>query len=126
LIVCRAVHFDGKGLIMLKISHVVSATLMLTLACDLGALRAEAQTTVRPAFGCFKVTAKSADIRERSNRTAAVVGTVDRGTILVKAGRFCTAGGNWCYVTTEKGLRGYADKSRIGVAACPARLSKPA
>lgn len=99
--------------------------LMLPVTTGLSATPAEAQTTVRPPYGCFKVTAKSLDLREKSNRNAIVVGTVAKGNILVKAGRFCTAGGNWCFVTTEKGVQGYADKSKIAIAACPARLSKP-
>ncbi len=81
-------------------------------------------TTSRPKWGCFKVTAKGLNIRKRPYSFSKVIGTASRGDILIKRKRWCTPRGFWCAVTTEGGLRGYADKSYINKVPCPARLSQ--
>lgn len=84
---------------------------------------AQAATTSRPAYGCFKVTAAEINIRAKPLSSAAVLGTAHKGDILVKRKRWCTLRGYWCAVrrgTTE----GYADKSFMKVAPCPASMSK--
>ena len=93
-------------------------------AALLGATVAAAQSTsVRPAYGCFKVTAAELNIRETAFSSGAVVALASKGDILVKRKRFCTLRGFWCAVSTLKGVDGYADKSMIAVAPCPAKLS---
>jgi hypothetical protein len=85
---------------------------------------AQAQsTTVRPAYGCFKVTAPQINIRATAFSTGAVLATASKNEILVKRRRFCTLRGYWCAVTTNAGIQGFADKNLIAVASCPARLS---
>lgn len=86
---------------------------------------ATAGTTTRPAFGCFRVTASALNIRDRPFSTAAVIGMAEKGDILVKRRRWCTWRGFWCAVRYD-GIDGYADKSFMEVAPCPASLSEPA
>jgi hypothetical protein len=106
-----------------------SSRLLRTLAgvavlTALGATAAAAQsTTSRPAFGCFKVTAPQVNIRASALSTADVVGKASRGEVLIKNRRFCALRGFWCPVRTQRGVEGWADKSKLVVAACPARLS---
>jgi hypothetical protein len=108
---------------MFMIKKAAIAVVATAVAAGFSVPFAAAQSTsARPAYGCFKVT-KSLDLRETSTKSAIVVGAAAKGEILVKARRFCTAGGSYCYVTTEKGASGYAEKSKISVAPCPARLS---
>ena len=78
---------------------------------------------MRPAYGCYKVTAPGLDVRQSGSRNGNVVATVSKGAILVKRKRFCSLGGVWCPVTTKDGVQGFADKASIAIAACPARLS---
>jgi hypothetical protein len=93
-------------------------------AATLGVGAAAAQTTTtRPAYGCFKVTVPELNVRDTAFSSGKVVATAIKGETLVKRRRFCTARGFWCAVTTNKGVQGYADKSMMTVAACPARLS---
>jgi hypothetical protein len=95
--------------------------LALTLAL---AAPAHAQTTsIRPAYGCFKVTASDSAVRATARANGAVVATTIKNEILVKRRRFCTLGGTWCAVTTNKGVQGFAEKRLMAIAACPARLS---
>ncbi|MEQ1695629.1 MAG: hypothetical protein ABL901_07290 [Hyphomicrobiaceae bacterium] len=95
------------------------------IACTLVSAPAVAQTkTHRPAYGCFKVTVPELNIRQTAFSSGAVVATAIKNEILVKRRRFCALRGFWCAVTTNKGVPGYADKSMIAVAACPARLSQ--
>ncbi|MBX9924746.1 MAG: SH3 domain-containing protein [Hyphomicrobiaceae bacterium] len=85
---------------------------------------AMSQTTSRPAYGCFRVTAPEINIRARAVSSSDVVGQARRGDILVKRERFCALRGFWCPVTTAAGVGGWADKSLMQVAPCPARLSR--
>ena len=103
----------------------LSRTLLVaTLTLTLGASLAIAQTTsVRPAYGCFKVTAGELKIHETTVVTGNTLATASKGDILIKRKRFCTLGGNWCPVTTSKGVQGFAEKKMIAVAPCPAKLS---
>lgn len=95
------------------------------IACAIAGSPATAQTTThRPAYGCFKVTVPELNIRQTAFSTGAVVATAYKNEILVKRRRFCTLRGFWCPVTTNKGIQGFADKSMMAVAACPARLSQ--
>ncbi len=85
---------------------------------------ATAQTvSTRPAYGCFKVSSAQANIRAGSSANADVIATAIKNETLVKRRRFCTVGGNWCAVTTNKGIQGFAAKADIKVSACPARTS---
>jgi hypothetical protein len=99
------------------------AALALVASVVSGASLVAAQTTVRPAYGCYKVSAKELSVRERALKTANTVATVAKGDILVKRQRFCTLRGSWCAVTTNKGVQGFAEKTMIAVAPCPARMS---
>ena len=83
-----------------------------------------AVTTARPKYGCFMVTANALNIRKRPYSFSNVVRSVAKGDILIKRKRWCTPRGFWCAVTTQDGVKGYADKSYMKVAPCPARLSK--
>lgn len=98
-------------------SAVVAASLCISAA-------QAATVTSRPAYGCFKVTAPQINIRSKPLSTAAVIGTARQGDILIKRKRWCTLRGYWCAVT-KGSLEGYADKSFMKVAPCPASLSKP-
>ena len=98
--------------------------LAFSAATGLGAVIASAQTTsTRPAFGCFRVSAKSLDIHEGAASSSAHVATVSRGDLLIKRRRFCGTLIPSCAVKTEKGVEGFAAKGSIKVAPCPARLS---
>jgi hypothetical protein len=99
------------------------AAVAFAMSAVFGASFVSAQTTVRPAYGCYKVSAKELSLRETAFKTGNVVATVGKGDILVKRRRFCTLRGTWCPVTTIKGVQGFADKSMIAVAPCPPRLS---
>jgi hypothetical protein len=95
------------------------------IACIIGCVPAAAQTsTHRPAYGCFKVSVPELNIRQTAFSNGAVVATAIKNEILVKRRRYCTLRGFWCPVTTNKGIQGYADKSMMTVAPCPARLSQ--
>lgn len=101
----------------------ISAAAILAVA--LFSVPAVAQTvTKRPAYGCFKVSVPELNIRDKAFSTAAVVATAIKGETLVKRRRYCTLRGFWCAVTTNKGIQGYADKSMMAVAPCPARLAQ--
>jgi hypothetical protein len=111
-----------------KAREMNNALLVATLVTlfGIGALAPAAQaqsTSVRPAYGCFKVTAKEINIRATPFSTGAVVATAIKNETLVKRRRFCTLRGYWCAVTTNAGVQGFADKNLITIAACPARLS---
>ena len=109
---------------MLNNKSALLAASTFGLAALLGASFAAAQSTsVRPAYGCFKVTAAELNIRDKAFASGAVIATVSKGETLIKRRRFCTLRGYWCAVTTNKGIQGYADKTSIAVAPCPARLS---
>lgn len=100
----------------------IAATL---LAIAMAAAPAAAQTvTHRPAYGCFKVTVPELNIRAKAFSSSAVIATAVKGETLVKRHRYCTLRGFWCAVTTNKGLQGFADKSMMAVAPCPARLAQ--
>lgn len=97
----------------------------VALVCAISAVPAMAQTaTHRPAYGCFKVTVPELNVRGTAFSTGPVVATAIKNEILVKRRRYCTLRGFWCAVTTNKGIQGYADKSMMAVAPCPARLSQ--
>ena len=99
----------------------LTSTLALgVLALGFAVLPALADST-RPAYGCFKVSATELSVRESSFATGATIATASKNEILVKRRRFCSA--RWCAVTTNKGIQGYAEKSMMAVAPCPARLS---
>ena len=106
-------------------NYKVLAVAVAVIACAIGTVPAMAQTaTHRPAYGCFKVTVPELNVRGTAFSTGAVVATAIKNEILVKRRRYCTLRGYWCAVTTNKGIQGYADKSMMAVAACPARLSQ--
>jgi len=70
------------------------------------------------AYGCFKVTADSINIRARPYSTAEIIDSASKGEILEKRKLFCTPRGFWCAV--RKGsLEGYADKGFMEKVACP-------
>ena len=95
------------------------------IACVIISAPAIAQTTThRPAYGCFKVSVPELNIRQTASANGAVVATAIKNEILVKRRRYCTLRGFWCAVTTNKGIQGFADKSMMSVAACPARLAQ--
>lgn len=99
---------------------------LVALAVAIGALptAASAETkSTRPAYGCYRVAARGLEIHETALKSSAVVAAVSRGDILVKRHRFCSALTPVCAVSTEKGVQGFADKSAIKTAPCPARLS---
>ncbi len=82
-----------------------------------------ADSTSRPKYGCFKVTADSLNIRARPYASSKVIGAASKGDILIKRYRFCTPRGFWCAVT-HGDLKGYADKKFMKKTACPASMSK--
>lgn len=84
---------------------------------------ASAQSSARPAFGCFTANA-DLNIRDKAFASGAVIATAEAGDILVKRKRFCTLRGFWCAVSYD-GVDGWADKSFMTVTPCPANLSKP-
>jgi hypothetical protein len=81
-------------------------------------------TTVRPAYGCYKVLATELSIRATALKSGAVVAGASKNEILSKRRRFCNVGGAWCPVTTKDGIQGYAEKALIAVAPCPPSLSR--
>ena len=84
---------------------------------------APAQTaSTRPPYGCFKVTSK-VHLHESSLQSSAIVGLAEKGEILVKRNRFCSVVTSTCAVRTTGGTEGYAVKSSLRVAPCPAKLS---
>jgi hypothetical protein len=98
--------------------------LMALICMGYAVQSAQAQSTsVRPAYGCFKVTAQQINIRGTAFSSGPVVATASKNEILIKRRRFCTLRGYWCAVTTNAGIQGFADKNLMTVAACPARLS---
>jgi hypothetical protein len=100
------------------------ASLASLVGIGIFAPAAQAQSTsIRPAYGCFKVTAPQINIRGTAFSTGPVVATASKNEILIKRRRFCTLRGYWCAVTTNAGIQGFADKNLMAVAACPARLS---
>lgn len=98
----------------------VASSALMVLA---GGSAAIAQSSTRPAFGCFTANA-DLNIRDTAFATGAVIATAQAGDILVKRKRFCTLRGFWCAVSYE-GIDGWADKSFMTVTPCPANLSKP-
>jgi hypothetical protein len=96
---------------------------VMTLAIARPAAAQTATTSVRPAYGCFKVTSADSSVRDKARSSGAVLATVIKNETLVKRRRFCTLGGTWCAVTTNKGVQGFAEKSAMALAPCPARLS---
>lgn len=104
----------------------LAAPLLAMLASPPVAAQSGSSTgTTRPPFGCFKVTAAELNIRDKAFASGAVVATARKGDILVKAKRYCTLRGYWCAVRAGA-IEGFADKSFLEVAPCPAGLSVPA
>lgn len=80
-----------------------------------GGVTSEAQAAT---YGCFRVTAKHLNIRDRPYSSAAVIGVAHRGDILEKRKLICTPRGFWCAI--RKGsLEGYADKNNMRKVSCP-------
>lgn len=104
---------------------IVNATTgIAAIAVLVGSTVADAATTTRPPYGCFKVTADALNIRARPYSTSKIVGHAGKGDILIKRKRYCTWRGFWCAV--QRGtVEGYADKSLMKVAPCPPSLSAP-
>jgi hypothetical protein len=98
------------------------ATTLIALAFSTSLVSAQT-TTTRPAYGCFKVSSSDAVVRASASKTGNVIANVIKGETLVKRRRFCTVGGAWCPVTTNKGLQGFAAKADIVIAPCPSRTS---
>lgn len=78
--------------------------------------------TVRPPYGCFKVTANLA-IKSAALGTSTTLAAATKGDILIKRRRFCYTIGSACAVTTRDGVQGYADRGSMKVHPCPAKLS---
>lgn len=89
-----------------------------------GAVAADAATTTRPAYGCYKVSAASAQLRDKGSTGGNVIATAPKGDVLVKTKRFCGFGGIYCAVSYN-GVAGFIEKAAVKVAACPASTSKP-
>lgn len=70
-------------------------------------------------YGCYKVTAaKSVNIRKRAWSKSPVIGSANRGEILVKWKAFCALRGFWCPV--QKGnIKGHAYKKHLMKVDCP-------
>jgi len=83
-----------------------------------------AETTKRPKYGCFAVTAESLNVRYAPYSSAKKIGVVSKGDVLIKRRPWCTFRGFWCAVKTESGREGYVDKNFMKVAPCPARLAE--
>ena len=89
----------------------------------LAASNAEAQTTTRPKYGCYRVVgADAVNIRAKPFSTSDVIGVARRGEILVKWRRWCTLRGFWCPVQSGDKM-GHADKSYLEPAPCPPAFS---
>lgn len=99
------------------------SALAFAVALSSLATGADAATTKRPAYGCFKVSSASAPILDKGNKGGSVVATADKGEVLIKASRFCGVRG-YCSVK-YKSTSGYVDKANVKVAPCPASTSKP-
>lgn len=113
-----------KPMSTMKPMHPIKPVILAAAALAMLAGGAQAATTSRPAYGCFKVTAPEVNIRAKPYSNAAVVGAAHKGEILVKRKRWCTLRGWWCAVRHGK-TEGYADKKFMKVAPCPSSLSKP-
>lgn len=96
--------------------------LVLAATATLGLANATQADTVRPQFGCFKVTANTA-IKSAALGTSTTLAAASKGDILIKRRRFCYTVGSMCAVTTRAGIQGYADRGSMIVAPCPAKLS---
>lgn len=71
-------------------------------------------------FGCYKVTAKTLNLRKRAWGKSDIVDVLERGDIVAKRRRFCAIRGFWCPVRTEGDLSGWADKKFLRRVSCPA------
>lgn len=94
-----------------------SAVVVLATGAD------AAQTTTRPAYGCFKVSALSAPILDKGSKKGTTIATAEKGSTLVKTKRFCGLRG-YCSVRYH-GTSGFVDKANVKVAPCPPSTSKP-
>lgn len=75
-------------------------------------------------FGCLRVTGAEINLRAKPLNTADVVGQARQNDILIKRRRSCTPRGGWCAVATLTNIEGYAEKSQVAGAPCPAAASK--
>ena len=87
-------------------------------------LPAGAATTTRPAYGCFKVSAPKAAIRDRASDKGNVLKQAAKGDVLIKLKRFCSLSSRWCSVSAG-GTTGWVEKSATKVAPCPASTAQP-
>lgn len=102
----------------LKTSLVAAAAML-----SAGSAIAAPKVTTRPAYGCFRVTAASAPILDKSNKSGHVIATAAKGDTVIKAKRFCGLRG-YCSVR-YKSATGWVDKANVKVTACPPSTSKP-
>ena len=105
---------------MRLIAHAAVAVLASALALSPALAQS---TSTRPSYGCFKVAVPELNVRETAFKTGSILAMASKNEILVKRHRFCSLRGVWCAVTTKKGVEGFAEKSMMAVAPCPAKLS---
>ncbi len=99
-------------------TRILSLIAALAVLMPLGATLADAKSTYRPKYGCFKVTSDALNIRAKPYRSSSVIGTASGGYILIKRKRNCTLRGFWCAVK-HGDLKGYADKKFMKFVPCP-------
>ncbi len=109
---------------MASTTRIVFSTITTTIAAAaFGIMIAPAQAdSVRPAYGCFKVTAPTA-IKVSALGTSTTLAAASKGDILMKRKRFCYTVGTMCAVTNHDGVEGYADRGNMKVHPCPASYS---
>jgi hypothetical protein len=102
-------------------TRIVISSLSAAAALGFAVASAEADS-VRPAYGCFKVTAPTA-IKASALGTSTTLAAASKGDILMKRKRFCYTIGSMCAVTNHDGIEGYADRGSMKPHPCPAKYS---